>query len=176
MYSVVRKRHCRVMDEDMLEGEKNFVVRMRLPVVESFGLTNELRERTSGMVSLPQLRPGGWEVLDIDPLQPDDTGKIAILSEKHIKIWEYQKETIERLFPSERDNAVGTSVQSTSNAVTTKSSDSSSSDDEEVEDENLRELKRLHGYLRQVRKRNGITVNEQLVISADKQRTLKKNK
>lgn len=170
MYSVVRKRHCHVVDEDMLEGDKNFVVRMRLPVVESFGLTNELRERTSGMVSLPQLRPGGWEMLDIDPFQPDDTGKIAILGERHIKIWERQRNIIDHLFPSERD----TSAQSTN--ITTSLSDSSSSDDEEVEDENLRQLKRLHGYLRQVRKRNGITINEQLVVSADKQRTLKKNK
>lgn len=168
MYVVLRKRFGRVISEDMREGEECFSILARLSVIESFGLTNDLRKSTSGLVSLPQLRPGGWEILDIDPLQRDATGKISGLCETHIKTWQRQQEMVKKLKISTVEN---TAVDK----VTVSSSDS---EDEEglMQDEVNNQLMRLRGYIREVRKRKGLNLHEQLVVSADKQRTLKKNK
>ncbi|KAL5964746.1 Elongation factor-like GTPase 1 [Taenia solium] len=187
MYAVLRKRCGRVVSEDMREGEECFVIHARLPVVESFDLTNDLRKRTSGLVSLPQLRPGGWEVLEVDPLQRDASGHIAILGETHIKVWQRQQEAIKRLRLSERNTA--TTADTTTSALSglgnavrpvSPNSPSSTSDSEADEDlaqaENNNQLTRLRTYLRDVRKRKGLSLHEQIVTSADKQRTLKKNK
>ncbi|KAH9282629.1 Ribosome assembly protein 1 [Echinococcus granulosus] len=187
MYAVLRKRCGRVVSEDMREGEECFVTHARLPVVESFGLTNDLRKRTSGLVSLPQLRPGGWEVLEVDPLQRDASGHIAILGETHIKVWQRQQEAIKRLRLSERNTVVTADITTSplsgpGIAVRPASPNSSSSTSDSEVDEDLaqaesnNQLTRLRTYLRDVRKRKGLSLHEQIVTSADKQRTLKKNK
>uniref|UniRef100_A0A0R3WLW5 Tr-type G domain-containing protein n=1 Tax=Hydatigena taeniaeformis TaxID=6205 RepID=A0A0R3WLW5_HYDTA len=183
MYAVLRKRCGRVVSEDMREGEECFVIHARLPVVESFDLTNDLRKRTSGLVSLPQLRPGGWEVLEVDPLQRDASGHIAILGETHIKVWQRQQEAIKRLRLSERNttDTISSALSGSGMAGRSISSNSSSTSDSETDEdlaqaENINQLNRLRSYLRDVRKRKGLKLHEQIVISADKQRTLKKNK
>ncbi len=169
MYVVLRKRYGRVISEDMREGEECFVIHARLPVIESFDLTNDLRKRTSGLVSLPQLSPGGWEVLDIDPLQRDASGQISALSEAHIKIWQRQQEAIKRARAAEKERTNAGDDDSAS-------SSDSEQDEELMQDEVNNQLTRLRTYIREVRKRKGLSLHEQLVISADKQRTLKKNK
>lgn len=179
MYAVLRKRCAQIVNEDMREGEENFVIHARLPVVESFGLTDDLRKQTSGQVSLPQLRPGGWEVLDINPLQSDANGKIAVLGETHIKIWQRQQEAIKKLKLQNAEIAADATGQNDGRPVSPVSS--LDSDDDQVEeelakDEIITDLNRIRGYLKDVRKRKGLNVNEQLVIEGAKQRTLTKNK
>uniref|UniRef100_A0A0V0J896 Elongation factor EFG domain-containing protein n=1 Tax=Schistocephalus solidus TaxID=70667 RepID=A0A0V0J896_SCHSO len=170
MYSVLRKHYGRIIGEDLREGEECFVIRARLPVIESFGLTSDLRKRTSGVVALPQLRPGGWEVLDIDPLQRDASGRVAV-GEAHFKIFQYQQDVLrrQRLRPGKRMTVRGTTADESA-------SSESEQDEELLLDEVNAQLTRLRNYIRSVRQRKGLCLNEQLVVSADKQRTLKKNK
>ncbi|KAL7064516.1 hypothetical protein AAHC03_04652 [Spirometra sp. Aus1] len=171
MYSVLRKHYGRVIGEDLREGEECFVIRARLPVIESFGLTSDLRKRTSGVVTLPQLRPGGWEVLDIDPLQRDASGRVAV-GEAHFKIFQYQQDVLRRQCSRSGKRATG----GTGTTADDGASSESEQDEELLLDEVNAQLTRLRNYIRSVRQRKGLCLHEQLVVSADKQRTLKKNK
>eukprot|EP00794_Sanderia_malayensis_P009497 gene9497-10491_t len=66
MYAVLNKRAGRVLSEDMKEGTDIFNIRSTLPVAESFGFSEEIRKKTSGLAS-PQLVFSHWEVIDEDP-------------------------------------------------------------------------------------------------------------
>lgn len=66
MYGVLGKRRARVLKEEMREGTDMFTVHAYMPVAESFGLTDELRRKTSGAAS-PQLVLSHWEELSHDP-------------------------------------------------------------------------------------------------------------
>ncbi|KAF6775239.1 hypothetical protein AHF37_05615 [Paragonimus kellicotti] len=173
MFGVLRKRHGRVSSEDFREGENTFVICARLPVIESFGLADELRSRTSGVVSLPQLRPGGWELLDIDPVARD--GDLSVAVDKCL--------TLHDAHP-ERANKKTAALSSTNfhrtEAACNKGGKgpvpSGGNSDDEVTDELTAQVARVRSYIKQVRLRKGLPTNEQLVLYADKQRTLKRNK
>ena len=64
MYAVVSKREGRVLREEMKEGSDVFDVTAVLPVAESFGFSEEIRKRTSGLAN-PQLMFSHWEVMVI---------------------------------------------------------------------------------------------------------------
>ncbi|XP_028407033.1 elongation factor-like GTPase 1 isoform X2 [Dendronephthya gigantea] len=66
MYGVISKRKGRVLGEEMKEGSDVFIVNAVLPVAESFGFTEEIRKRTSGLAR-PLLQFTHWEVIDLDP-------------------------------------------------------------------------------------------------------------
>lgn len=66
LYAVIGKRNGRVISEEMREGTQMFNIQAEFPIVESFGMAEEMRIRTSGLAS-PQLRFSHWEVLDLDP-------------------------------------------------------------------------------------------------------------
>lgn len=180
MYSVLRQRHGRVLSEDMRDGEECFVIHARLPVIESFGLTNDLRKRTSGNVNLPQLRPGGWEILDTNPLQRDAIGTVSAISETHQKIYQrqrHQEAILTRLRRRARDNDdKGNSAAADADELDDGTASDKEQEQELMLDEVNSQLVRLRTYIRDVRRRKGLNTHEQLVISADKQRTLKKNK
>ena len=61
MYAVVAKREGRVLKEEMKEGSDVFDVTAVLPVAESFGFSEDIRKRTSGLAN-PQLVFSHWEV------------------------------------------------------------------------------------------------------------------
>jgi ribosome assembly protein 1 len=61
MYGVIAKREGRVLSEEMMEGSDVFDVEAVLPVAESFGFSEEIRKRTSGLAN-PQLVFSHWEV------------------------------------------------------------------------------------------------------------------
>lgn len=61
MYAVIGKREGRVLSEKMIEGSDVFDVEAVLPVAESFGFSEEIRKRTSGLAN-PQLVFSHWEV------------------------------------------------------------------------------------------------------------------
>ena len=61
VYAVLGKREGRVLNEDMKEGTDIFNITSVLPVVESFGFSEEIRKKTSGLAS-PQLVFSHWEV------------------------------------------------------------------------------------------------------------------
>ncbi|RKF73606.1 Ribosome assembly protein 1 [Golovinomyces cichoracearum] len=66
VYDVLTRRRGRVLSEALKEGTPYFTIQSILPVVESFGFSDEIRKRTSGAAS-PQLIFQGYEILDEDP-------------------------------------------------------------------------------------------------------------
>lgn len=66
VYAVIQKRGGSIISEEMKEGTPFFIINARIPVVEAFGFSEEMRKRTSGAAS-PQLVFDGFDVLDIDP-------------------------------------------------------------------------------------------------------------
>ena len=120
VHAVISKRRGRILHEELKEGTSIFIIRAILPVVESFGFSNEIRGRTSGLAQ-PQLIFCGYELLDEDPYWvPTTAEELEDLGEK--------------------------------------------ADRESVP---LR-------YVNLVRKRKGLFVEEMIVESAEKQRTLMK--
>jgi len=73
LFSVVNRRRGRVVAEGMIDGTSLFHVEALIPVIEAFGIADELRKKTSGAVSSPQLVFSHWEVLDVDPLHTAST-------------------------------------------------------------------------------------------------------
>lgn len=61
MYGVVSKRNGRILQEEMREGSDVFEIAAVLPVAESFGFSEDIRKKTSGLAS-PQLFFSHWEV------------------------------------------------------------------------------------------------------------------
>lgn len=66
VYAVVQKRGGSIISEELKEGTPFFTIGARIPVVEAFGFSEEIRKKTSGAAS-PQLVFDGFEMLDIDP-------------------------------------------------------------------------------------------------------------
>lgn len=83
VYPVVTRRHGRVLSEEHKEGTPFFTITASLPVINSFGFSEEIRKRTSGAAN-SQLIYHGFEILDEDPYWVPSTeeelehiGKIA---------------------------------------------------------------------------------------------------
>ncbi|CAN3367429.1 ribosome assembly protein 1 [Diutina catenulata] len=66
VYAVVQKRGGSIISEEMKEGTPFFTIIARIPVVEAFGFSEDIRKKTSGSAT-PQLVFDGFDVLDIDP-------------------------------------------------------------------------------------------------------------
>ena len=66
VYAVVQKRGGSVISEEMKEGTPFFTIEARIPVVEAFGFSEDIRKKTSGSAT-PQLIFDGYDLLDIDP-------------------------------------------------------------------------------------------------------------
>lgn len=67
VYSVLTRRRGSILSESLLEGTPYFTITSTLPVAESFGFSDEIRKRTSGLAQ-PMLVFTGFEVLDdVDP-------------------------------------------------------------------------------------------------------------
>ncbi|KAF7299201.1 hypothetical protein MIND_00868800 [Mycena indigotica] len=82
VYGVVARRRGRIVAEEMKEGTSFFMVSAVIPVVESFGIADDIRKRTSGAAS-PQLIFAGYELLDQDPFWvPTTEEELEDLGEK----------------------------------------------------------------------------------------------
>lgn len=66
VYSVITRRRGHIVSESLQEPSTNFTILAMLPVAESFGFSDEIRQRTSGFAA-PQLVFKGFEMLDEDP-------------------------------------------------------------------------------------------------------------
>eukprot|EP00750_Incisomonas_marina_P009828 INCI16151.1.p1 GENE.INCI16151.1~~INCI16151.1.p1 ORF type:complete len:1333 (-),score=222.74 INCI16151.1:203-4201(-) len=67
-YEVLRRRRAQIVDEDLIEGTSTFSINALLPVIESFGMADELRDMTSGAsTSDTQLVLHGWRIIKQDP-------------------------------------------------------------------------------------------------------------
>ncbi|XP_060579204.1 elongation factor-like GTPase 1 [Ruditapes philippinarum] len=66
LFGVIGKRNGRVLQDEMREGSQIFNIVAVIPVVESFGFSEDIRKKTSGLAS-PQLVFSHWETIDVDP-------------------------------------------------------------------------------------------------------------
>ena len=66
VYAVLGKREGQIVSEDLKDGTNIFNIKASLPIAESFGFTDEIRKRTSGLAS-PQLVFSHWEIVTSDP-------------------------------------------------------------------------------------------------------------
>ncbi|KGK37209.1 hypothetical protein JL09_g3635 [Pichia kudriavzevii] len=66
VYTVIQKQRGSIISEEMKEGTPFFTVEAKLPVLTSFGFSNEIRKKTSGG-AIPQLVFDGFETVDEDP-------------------------------------------------------------------------------------------------------------
>ena len=67
LHGVVARRRGEVKSEEIIAGTETFVVKAELPVAESFGFATEVRDRTSGLATSPQMVLARWQVLTQDP-------------------------------------------------------------------------------------------------------------
>ncbi|XP_030832575.1 elongation factor-like GTPase 1 [Strongylocentrotus purpuratus] len=82
MYGVVSKRNGRILQEEMREGSDVFEIAAVLPVAESFGFSEDIRKKTSGLAS-PQLFFSHWEVVPGDPYwEPSTEEELLHFGEK----------------------------------------------------------------------------------------------
>lgn len=85
VYAVVQKRGGVITSEEMKEGTPFFTVGARIPVIEAFGFSEEMRKKTSGAAS-PQLVFDGFDMLDIDPFwiprTEEELEELGIFEEK----------------------------------------------------------------------------------------------
>ncbi|KAK4505653.1 hypothetical protein PRZ48_003618 [Zasmidium cellare] len=82
VYSVITRRRGRIVSESLLEPSTNFTILALLPVAESFGFSDEIRQRTSGFAQ-PQLVFEGFEALPEDPFWvPTTEEELEDLGEK----------------------------------------------------------------------------------------------
>ncbi|KAL0481969.1 ribosome assembly protein 1 [Acrasis kona] len=72
VYSVLRRRRAEVLAEEVEEGTGLFLISANLPVAESFGLSHELRDKSSGAATA-QLAFSHWQVLEVDPFYEPKT-------------------------------------------------------------------------------------------------------
>jgi len=66
VYTVIQKQRGSILTEEMKEGTPFFTVEAKLPVLTSFGFSEEIRKKTSGG-AIPQLVFSGFETWDEDP-------------------------------------------------------------------------------------------------------------
>ena len=82
VYTVLGRRHGRVLHGDITEGSTSWNVTALLPIVESMDFANELRKATSGEAQ-PQLLFSHWETLDMDPFwEPSTMEELKQFGEK----------------------------------------------------------------------------------------------
>ena len=131
LYAVLSKRRGSVLSDTMVDGTDLILITAALPQAESFRLSSELLEKSSGEVTVPELVFSHWAVLDEDPFwiptsleEREDFGEIVLNG----------------------DLSTG------------------------IDNNALR-------YIRMTRKRKGLLVDSsKIVIAAEKQRTLGRNK
>ncbi|KAF0990151.1 hypothetical protein HZS_6835 [Henneguya salminicola] len=66
VYSVLNKRLAKIVQETQIEGTSVFIVDCLIPAPEIFGLSEEMRSKTSGSAQI-QLTFNHWEIIPIDP-------------------------------------------------------------------------------------------------------------
>lgn len=67
LYTVLNKRRGKVLEDTMVDGTELLLISALIPQAESFGLTPELLQKSSGEVTAPELIFSHWELLDVDP-------------------------------------------------------------------------------------------------------------
>ncbi|KAG7927795.1 hypothetical protein KL925_002153 [Ogataea polymorpha] len=95
VYAVIQRRRGTIISEEMKEGTPFFTVSARIPVIEAFGFSEDIRKKTSGAAS-PQLVFTGFQIIDEDPFW------IPTTEEELEELGEYaERENIARRYMNE---------------------------------------------------------------------------
>lgn len=78
LYAVLGKRNAKIIEETMKDNTSMFLIIAHIPVADSFGLSEEIRKRTSGLATL-SLEFSHFEVIDIDPFWEPKTEEELLL-------------------------------------------------------------------------------------------------
>ena len=82
VYTVIQKQRGNILSEEMKEGTPFFTVEAKLPVLTSFGFSEDIRKKTSGG-AIPQLVFDGFETNEQDPFWvPTTVEELEELGEK----------------------------------------------------------------------------------------------
>lgn len=66
IYDVIRKNRARTLEEELQESSEMFMLKILVPVYDSFTFSDQIRDRECG-IPHPQLIFYGWEINDMDP-------------------------------------------------------------------------------------------------------------
>lgn len=77
IYQTLTQRRGIVIGEEPVNGTPLIIVKAYLPVAESFGFTQHLRQMTSGR-AFPQCVFDHWEQIPTDPLEPASKSGILV--------------------------------------------------------------------------------------------------
>lgn len=82
LYAVLGKRNAKIIEETMKDNTSMFLIIAHIPVADSFGLSEEVRKRTSGLATL-NLEFSHFETIDIDPYwEPKTEEELLLFGEK----------------------------------------------------------------------------------------------
>lgn len=82
LYAVLGKRNAKIVEETMKDNTSMFLIVANIPVADSFGLSEEVRKRTSGLATL-NLEFSHFETIDIDPFwEPKTEEELSLYGEK----------------------------------------------------------------------------------------------
>ena len=68
IYAVIGKHRAKKLEEELQESSELFLLKILVPVYDSFSFCDQIRERECG-IPHPQLVFYGWEINDMDPFQ-----------------------------------------------------------------------------------------------------------
>jgi len=79
-----------VIAEDVIDGTSLFILTAHLPILESFGFTQELLNKSSGEATAPMLQFSHWALREKDPFwrpttadEREDFGEASTLAGTH---------------------------------------------------------------------------------------------
>jgi elongation factor 2 len=81
IYGVMSRRRGNVIEENQKYGTPLYMIKAHLPVMESFGFSQELRANTSGQ-AFPQMVFDHWAILQGDPLTPGKAQDVILNTRK----------------------------------------------------------------------------------------------
>jgi elongation factor 2 len=84
IYGVLNRRRGHVFAEDQRPGTPLYNVKAYLPVMESFGFTEDLRSHTGGQ-AFPQCVFDHWQILQGDPLEKGTKAESVVLATRKRK-------------------------------------------------------------------------------------------
>lgn len=77
IYNVINKRRGHILGTEQATGTPICAIKSTVPVLESFGLTEELRGATGGQ-AFPQMAFDHWSIIDSDPLESNSKSNMLV--------------------------------------------------------------------------------------------------
>ncbi|KAH8583151.1 elongation factor [Cryptosporidium sp. chipmunk genotype I] len=184
VYSVINKRRGNVFNEELKEGTSTFKIEAYIPVIESLGISQELRSKASGNISF-NLTFSHWEMLDKDPF-PESSMTIEEFEDEgfskiNLLISNSNRCDYNLQFGFDKD---ASNISENNSNLLGKASmglNSNNNDDESINNKNSSNFfgnntNVARMIINSIRQRKGLPTQHKIVMAAEKQRTLNKKK